>query len=180
MSPFLSVLPRGHVLAEERPEDGRAIDTLLDRAFGADRHAKRSYAYRRGIACVADLARVARDPAGRVVGTIRYWPITIAGAAGSGPALLLGPVAVEPELKGIGIGRALIAETLDRARLAGHALVLLVGDPGYYGPLGFQPAAPLGFAMPGEAPQRLQLRALRPGAEHDSGLVLRADGAPPP
>ncbi len=33
----------------ERPEHAGAIETLLDAAFGADRHAKISYSYREGV-----------------------------------------------------------------------------------------------------------------------------------
>jgi predicted N-acetyltransferase YhbS len=90
-------------------------------------------------------------------------------------ALLLGPLAVEPGLKGRGVGRALVHGGLDAARSAGHALVLLVGDPSYYAQFGFVPAAPLGFDMPGEEPGRLQALALASGGLGRGGTLLRAD-----
>ncbi|MFM8988579.1 MAG: hypothetical protein ACKOUS_02715, partial [Alphaproteobacteria bacterium] len=61
------------------------------------------------------------------------------------------------------------------AGAAGHALVLLVGEVAYYGQFGFVPAAPLGFDMPGERPERLLARALAPGAQGAGGTILRAD-----
>jgi predicted N-acetyltransferase YhbS len=164
-------MPPGFRLAAERPDDAAAIDALLDLAFGAARHAKRSYAYRRDVDSVAALRVVARDPAGRLVGTLRFWPIAIEGGDGAvrRSALLLGPLAVEPHLKGQGVGRALMAEGLGRAASLGHDLVLLVGDLAYYGQFGFVPAAPLGFVMPGEQPHRLLCRV--DGAEGGGGPI---------
>ncbi len=144
-------------LTTERPEDGPAIEALLDRAFGTDRHAKISYRYRSDVAPVRQLSRVARaDADGRILGTIRYWRVAIGGH----DALLLGPVAAEPALKGRGIGVALIRDTLDAAAWMNAARVVLVGDIGYYKRFGFAPAAPMGLHMPGENPDRLLAVAL--------------------
>ena len=144
-------------LTTERPEDGPAIETLLDRAFGPDRHGKISYRYRSDVPPVRELSRVARaDSDGRILGTIRYWPVAIGGHT----ALLLGPVAAEPALKGQGIGVALIRDTLDAAAWMNAARVVLVGDIGYYKRFGFAPVAPLGVHMPGEKPDRLLACAL--------------------
>jgi predicted N-acetyltransferase YhbS len=158
-------------LTTERPEDGPAIETLLDRAFGADRHAKTSYRYRAHVPPVRDLSRVARaDGDRRILGTIRYWPVAIGGH----DALLLGPVAAEPVLKGRGIGVALIRDTLDAAAWMNAARVVLVGDIGYYKRFGFAPAAPMGLHMPGENPGRLLACALvRNGFAGVSGAVER-------
>jgi predicted N-acetyltransferase YhbS len=102
------------------------------------------------------------DKGGEIVGAIRYWPVRI-GRAGL-PALLLGPLAVNPERRGEGIGRTLVAQTLDWAMLAGHKLVVLVGDLDYYRQFGFHPAMPHGLVMPKEkTPERLQVRELSPG-----------------
>src|SRR3546814_1764566 len=76
--------------------DGAATEALLDRAFGPGRLSKTSYAFRHGIAPIADLRFVAHgadDADGGPLGTIACWPIMI-GAAGT-PALLLGPVRSE-------------------------------------------------------------------------------------
>lgn len=157
-------------LEAERPEDGPDIEALLDRAFGADRQNRISYRYRGGVAPIAALSRVARRE-GILVGSIRYWPILVGPRQAS--ALLLGPVAVEPVLKGQGIGKALIRTTLADAARLGHSLVFLVGDVAYYGQFGFMPAARHGFDMPDEQPHRLQVIELagRPIAEH-AGVLL--------
>lgn len=150
-------------ITTERAEDGPAVETLLDRAFGPQRQSKLSYGYRAGVAPAVHLCLVARaDTHGSIVGTIRYWPIAI--GARRLPALLLGPLAVEPSLAGQGIGRALIRQSLDMAAWARHSSVLLVGDESYYGRFGFRPAAAHGIVMPGENPARLLALELVPGA----------------
>src|SRR5262245_9495344 len=148
----------------ERPEDGPAIEALLDRAFGPARQAKQSYRYRDGIPPIPGPPLAARDVSGgassggTLVGTVRCWPILI--GATRAPAVLLGPLAVEPKLAGQGIGRALMWTALDFAACDGYRLVLLVGDLDYYGRFGFVPAAPHGFVMPEEKPERLLVHAL--------------------
>ncbi len=159
-----------HKILRERPADTGDIEQLLDLAFGADRLSKASYQYRAGVAPLAALSWIARDGA-RLVGTIRYWPILI-GEAGT-PALLLGPLAVDPARRGEGIGRMLVARTLDQAMLSGHKLALLVADPGYYEQFGCVPAAPFGISMPREKAERLWVRPLAPGALHGISGVIK-------
>lgn len=158
-------------LREETPADAPAIEALLDRAFGADRFAKASYAYRRGVPPVDVFARVAVAEDGHIVGTIRYWPVVIDGT----PALLLGPLGVEPSRKGRGIGRALMRDSLAAVRAAAETrAVLLVGDPGYYRPLGFAPA-PATTVMPGEDPARLMVDTGGPPSPAGTLAPWRAD-----
>jgi predicted N-acetyltransferase YhbS len=140
-------------ITTERPEDGPAIETLLDAAFGPARESKVSYRYRAGVAPVDDLKLVARAADDTLIGTIRYWPVLV-GAA-QAPGLLLGPLAVAPDWQAKGVGAALMRRSLDMACWARHARVLLVGDYGYYKRFGFRPAAPHGIVMPGENPARL-------------------------
>jgi predicted N-acetyltransferase YhbS len=162
-------------ISPEGPSDGPAIEALLDRAFGPDRRRKTSYRYREGVAALPELALVARDRGGgggALVGAIRYWPIRL----GERPALLLGPLAIEPARQGQGIGRALAEASLARAEALGWRLVFLVGDPAYYARYGFA-VVPAGIAMPGEDPGRLQYRTLA-GASlpPGGGTLLRHRG----
>ncbi len=143
------------VIRPETPADAALIEPLLDRCFGADRRLKTSYRYRDGVEPLADLAFVAADEAGNLVGAIRYWPIRLDGL----PALLLGPLAIDPLRQGRGIGRALVFHSLETAAAAGHRLVFLVGDPAYYARFGFA-VAPAGIVMPDEQPARLNYRLL--------------------
>jgi predicted N-acetyltransferase YhbS len=161
-------------VSTERPEDRAEIDRLLDRAFGPERHSKTSYAYRKGVTPVADLKFVARaERTGAILGTLRFWPVRI----GCHAALLLGPLAVEPALKGRGIGAALMFHGLDAAAWARHSRVVLVGDQEYYARFGFAPATPQGIVMPHEAPHRLLALELAKGAFAGvSGAVARHPG----
>lgn len=153
-------------ITTERPEDAAAIDCLLDAAFGAGRHDKISYRYRDGVAPAPALSLVARErhrPGGRsVIGTLRFWPVTVGAAAD--PALLLGPLAVAADWRRLGIGGALIRQGLDMAAWARHRVVLLVGDRSYYERFGFLPASDHGIVIPGEKPERVLARALCLGA----------------
>lgn len=156
---------RGFVirLLTETPQDGPEVEYLYDLAFAPGRTALSSYRLREGVEPVASLCLVARDRYGTLAGAIRYWPIVIGAEAH--PALLLGPVAVHPTRQGEGIGALLIAESLDRASLAGWTRVVLVGDEPYYRRFGFtrETARALEFPPPTN-PDRLLARALAEGA----------------
>lgn len=159
-------------ITRQLPADGPTIEALLDRAFGAERVARPSYRLRDAVAADPRLGLVARGADGALLATIRFWPIDVVRAGRARPALLLGPLAVEPALKGCGIGKALLRAGLDAAARDGHALILLVGDPAYYAPFGFVAAAPLGFAMAGEVGERLQALALAAGAFGVGGTLV--------
>jgi predicted N-acetyltransferase YhbS len=100
---------------------------------------------------------------------VRQLPICI----GDTPALLLGPLTVEPPFRDRGVGRALLDRALSDAKAKGHRLVVLVGDDAYYKRVGFK-AIPKGQVdMPGPVDRaRLLVRELVPGAfEGVSGMV---------
>jgi predicted N-acetyltransferase YhbS len=139
-------------LSEEQPDDAGAIETILDAAFGQDRHAKSSYRYRIGVERLGPLCLVGRGEQG-VVGTIRFWPITVGNTLT--PTLLLGPVAVDPATRSRGLGARLIRTGLARAEAAGYRLAILVGDESYYGRFGFVPASRFNIVMPKENAARV-------------------------
>jgi predicted N-acetyltransferase YhbS len=126
----------------ETPKDVATREALLVRALGPDRFLKPSERLREGR--LPAIALVARD-GGRIVGSVRLWHID----AGGRPALLLGPLAVDPSVQGKGIGSALMEAALVRAALAGHKAVILVGDAPYYQRFGFTAAPTRRLQMPG-------------------------------
>jgi putative acetyltransferase len=79
-------------------------------------------------------------------------------------AVALAPVAVVPTHQGRGIGSALVRAGLERLRLAGEHLVLVLGEPAFYGRFGFTVSAGR-FLTPYDGPS-LQALAL---SEHGSG-----------
>lgn len=158
-------------IVPERPDDATLNTPLLDRTFGFERTRRTVYRLRDGVEPVAGLcfSAVAEDDG--LLGSIRYWPIDIAGT----PAILLGPLAVEPALQGRGIGKALVRHSLEAAEKAGHGICVVVGDPGYYRPFGFISASAQGLSLPGPVePERFQVKALKPGAlEEVYGVIGR-------
>jgi predicted N-acetyltransferase YhbS len=151
--------------------DTPKIELLLDRTFGYDRFEKTVYRLREGRPPVADLGFVARHADGGLLASIQYWPILIEDA----PAILLGPLAVEPALQGQGYGKALVRHSLSEAKRQGHRLCVVVGAPGYYGPFGFQSAPAAGLVLPGPVDlPRFQVLELQAGAlEGVSGPIRR-------
>jgi predicted N-acetyltransferase YhbS len=153
----------------EIPADDPVIEDLHARAFGPGRFARAAFRLREGVPHDPDLSFVA-TLAGRVVASVRLTPIRI----GTLPALLLGPLVVDPEYKGKGAGKKLVRISLEAARDGGHRLVLLVGDEPYYGPLGFARLPPYAVTLPGPAdPARVLVASLAPNAA--VGLTGRAE-----
>jgi len=159
------------VLAPQTPADEAAIEKLDERAFGPGRYARSAYRLREGVPPDYALSFVARVGT-LLVGANRMTRIRIGGE----PALLLGPLTVEPAFRSGGIGEALVMKSLETAREQGHRLVLLVGDEPYYSRMGFKPV-PQGrliFSGPVD-PKRLLYVELVDGAfEGVSGKVSRA------
>ncbi len=162
-------------ILHERPSDTALIDPLLDKCFGAERFSKTAYKIREKISPYKELSFVVRDDTD-LLATIRYWPLVIGTDT---KALLLGPIAVEPSRQGQKIGVNLIRTSLAVARELGHRIVILVGDPDYYGQFGFINAGALGLEFPGPvAPHRFLVAELVSGSLE--GVSGRIEGGPLP
>lgn len=160
------------VFRRETPADAGAIEAIHEATFGPGRFARTAFRLREGVAPVAALSLVA-EREGQVVGSVRLTPIVIGEAA---PALLLGPLAVLPQLKNQGIGKALMRRSIDLARQDGHRLIVLVGDLPYYWPFGFRAVQPGQLVMPSPVdPARLLAAELVPGTLATVGGAVRAD-----
>lgn len=160
-------------IRDEIPSDIAAREAMLDRAMGEDRHKKTSARLREGNAPAPGLALVSENQHGGIDGSVRLWPV-IAGTAGEG--LLLGPLAVDRDAQGQGIGKRLVRQALWRAARNGHAFVLLVGDAPYYEQFGFV-RAPRALSLPGFVdPARFLALELRQGAlSGAAGTVSRPE-----
>ena len=134
-------------IVPEREQDADVIDALMDASFGQERHNLTVYKLRDGYPPVRQLGFIAMDQQGKARASIRYWPIQVEGS--SLRYLLLGPLAVDPTIRGGGLGKALVSRSLDRAVELGFDACLLVGEPSYYGSFGFTNATALGFKLPG-------------------------------
>jgi predicted N-acetyltransferase YhbS len=157
----------------ESTSDEAAVERLVDAGFGPGRFAKTAYRLREGVAPDARLSFVAENPETHgLVGAVRFWPVIV----GRRLALLLGPLAVDPKLRGRGIGIALMQRGLEEARALGYESVVLVGDEPYYAKVGFKKLKSGQIRFPGPVDgSRLLGLALKDGAlETLSGDVQRA------
>ena len=160
-------------IAPETAADADAIERLHERTFGPGRYAKTAYRIREGGAHALALSFTARIGT-LLVGSVRLTPIRI----GETPALLLGPLTIEPPFRDRGIGLAMIERALAEARAQGHRLVALVGDEPYYARAGFKRVPKGRAAMPGPVDlERLLVAELVAGAFDGVSGPIRFDHA---
>ena len=160
-------------IEQERAQDIYAREALLDRAMGPSRKRKSSEKLRRGRVPAEGLAFAARDAFGNLVGTVRLWNVCATGV----PALLLGPLAVAPHLKGEGIGTALMRHAIEEAKRLEHGAILLVGDAPYYARFGFSAEKTGAMSMPGPYEKaRFLALELQEGALDGAAGTLAATG----
>jgi predicted N-acetyltransferase YhbS len=167
------------VVRSERASYVVAREALLDASFGDNRHLRTCQRLRDGQAPAEGLALSAVSQ-GRLVGTVRLWHVS----AGGVPALTLGPLAVDPSCRKLGIGRALVQRALAAAKARGHGAVLLLGDAPYYARFGFSALKTGELRLPGPfEPDRLLGLELREGALDGAwGMIVptRTIAAPQP
>ena len=164
------------VIRAERASDVVAREALLDACFGANRHARTCQRLRDGRAPAEGLAFAAARN-GLLVGTLRLWHVS----AGGLPALVLGPLAVDPKCRELGVGAALVNHALLAAGVRGHGAVILLGDAPYYARFGFSAAKTAELSLPGPFERdRLLGLELREGALDGAWGMIASDGAVAP
>jgi len=160
----LTILP-------ETAADAAEIERLHERTFGPGRFARTAFRIREGRDHVLDLSFTARIGT-LMVGSVRLTPICI----GDTPALLLGPLTVEPPFRSHGVGTALVTRALTEAKARAHKLVVLVGDEPVYAKSGFKRIPKGQVKMPGPVdPARLLVAELAAGAFEDVSGLIRPD-----
>ena len=159
----------------ETPEDADILEDLTQSVFGPGMRARAAYVLREGVEHEMDLSFVA-ERSGQVVGTVRLTKVN--WGDGGDVVLMLGPLAVLPDLKGRGIGKALMLAAVEAARNKcasgaggggdtgeGQPAIFLVGDLSYYGAFGFQRIPPDRVSLPRPAdPMRVLACELKEGA----------------
>ncbi len=121
------------VIRPEAPADVAQITSVHDAAFGGSAEGELVAKLRRSGDLVLSLAAAVN---GEIIGHVAFSRLRIS----EGPsvrAISLAPVAVLPAHQGRGIGTALIERGLRDLRETGEALVMVLGDPAYYGRFGF-------------------------------------------
>ena len=151
----------------EHPDHGPLIAAITDEAVGPGRFVRAAERVREMALHDPALSFVAEHD-GSIIGSVRLTPIAI----GAAPSLMLGPLAVRPDYKNRGVGKALMRLAAEAARGSGERSVILVGDPPYYAPLGYRLLPRGSVIMPGPVdPGRLL------GLELADGAVAELVGA---
>ena len=158
--------------------DPTQIETLLDRAFGADRHARTAYKVRGSARAVPALSFGAVAD-GALIGSVQCWPVLLSGDDGVAyPLVMVGPVAVTPERQRTGLGLALMNRALAAADTDGSGeRLMLIGDPEYYGRFGFSAERTARWRLPGPV-ERHRLLARGAGVPDVAGDLGPALAAP--
>lgn len=159
------------VIRREQASDLEALRSLHDAAFGVPEGAAHAVETvlldgLRADGDVIDELTLVADLRGEVVGHV----VCSRARMGEAPSVGLGPIGVLPAHQGEGIGSALVAAVLVTADELGEHAVVLLGDPGWYGHFGFEPATGLGIGSPGPWDDtHFQVRRLRAWRPEDAG-----------
>jgi putative acetyltransferase len=148
------------LVRRERDGDGPAIAAVTAAAFGSPESVEVRLvdALRASDAWLPALSLAAVDGEGEVIGHL----LCTRAHVGTEPALGLGPLSVHPDHQRRGVGSALMHAVLGAAEALDEPLVVLLGDPKYYGRFGFRPASELDITPPlPEWRGAFQVRVLR-------------------
>jgi putative acetyltransferase len=151
----------------ERAEDVDAITDVVADAFRSPIEARLAIAIRASPNFVPEWSLVA-ELRGRIVGHVMVSYVALHDERTTHRIASLSPMSVATDLHRRGIGSALIRAVVARVDEAGEPMVVLEGDPAYYGRLGFEYAVPHGIHItlpdwaPAEAAQIKRLAAYDP------------------
>jgi predicted N-acetyltransferase YhbS len=164
-APMANIIPLSDV-------DPTLIERLLDRAFEPDRHKRTAYKVREGIDWLPGLSFAALDEEDMLAGTIQCWPVALTDQTGRDhPLVMIGPVAVLPEVQNRGFGKALMIASLAALDPRTPLPQVMIGDPEYYGRFwGFTNEHTGGWDLPGPFEQRRLL------VRCDNPAVLPVEG----
>lgn len=139
------------IVRPERADEREAVFAVHEAAFGRPVEARIVDDVRGTDAFVPALSLVAED-GDRVLGHVLVSYFEVEGGR---RVLQLGPIGVLPERQGQGIGSALMRAAIQRADELLEPLIVLEGNPAYYGRFGFRPASRLGLLPPRPLPDEV-------------------------
>ncbi|WP_435154324.1 GNAT family N-acetyltransferase [Haladaptatus sp. DFWS20] len=142
-------MPEINVSVEDST-DTEAIRAVVTAAFGRSDEADLVDVLRESSAYCSNISLVAHLD-GDIVGYVMFAEVTLDKALEK-EALVLAPLAVDPDYQRTGVGSRLVRVGLEIARGAGYELVFLHGDPDYYERFGFTSAIDAGFDNPFDMP----------------------------
>lgn len=83
-----------------------------------------------------EISRIA-EKNGKIVGAIYYTKAKVIDEETTHNVITFGPLAVEPTLQNLGIGRVLLEETIKLSKESGYSGIIIIGEPKYYPKRGF-------------------------------------------
>jgi putative acetyltransferase len=167
----------GVAIRPESTDDHDAIRRVVAAAFQSDVEAELVARIRSSPEYVAEMALVA-EVDDSIVGHVMISHAALRHDAGERQISMLSPLAVVPDRQRQGIGTALVRAVLDVAETRGEPLVVLEGNPTYYGRLGFEHAVRYGIKIrlpewaPPEAGQVMRLVSYKPDDPSLRGTVI--------
>lgn len=129
-------------IRKEQPRDYQAVERMTQEAFwnkyqkGCDEHYL-VHKLRSHKDYLPELSRIAVKD-GEVIGTIMYSKAIVRDGEACYNILTFGPLCVNPEWHGCGVGELLFSETRKLAADAGYPGIVIFGEPDYYPRLGFR------------------------------------------
>jgi putative acetyltransferase len=129
----------------ERDGEQAAVWKINQEAFGRAVEADLVDAIRASDRFVPELSLVAED-GGKLIGHVLLSYVRI--EPGGHPVLQLGPLAVLPSHQGRGVGSALMRHALRASDARKEPLILIEGNPRYYGKFGFERSTRAGIEPP--------------------------------
>jgi putative acetyltransferase len=141
----------GIAVRPESPGDVQAVRALLLAAFESPAEADLVDALRANARPYFALVAVADE---EVVGHVAFTSLAFEPMRDRpGLALGLAPLAVAAAHQRRGVGARLVESGLQVCRDAGAGIVVVLGDPAFYGRFGFEPASKLGLRSSFDAPE---------------------------
>jgi putative acetyltransferase len=154
----------------EESVDWPALYSIYDASFGQLAEADLVRHMHEDGDLILSLTAYAEKPAGHIA----YSHLTLHETPGI-KACVLAPLAVCPAFQKQGIGAELVRQSLIRLREAGYDLVVVLGEPHYYGRFGFTPKLAEKLKTPYDGPYLQALPLSDKGKEaHGSVSYARA------
>ena len=155
------------VIRDAADGDHDAIGRLLRSSFDTDVEAQLVRRLREQGDAPIELVAEAASAAGPrneppIIAHILFSPLTIQNGDGRLRPLALAPLAVDAAWRGQGVGKALVRQGLRACEGARAGAVFVLGEPGYYGPLGFETASTHGFTNPFGVDEPFRVKLLKP------------------
>ena len=141
----------GVIIRPETEKDYAKIKKVNDLAFGQKNEGLLVEKLRQTENYIPKLSLVA-ELNNEIIGHILFYPVTVHSAGSMYSTLSLGPMAVIPGYQRKGVGRQLVFEGLEAAKILGHDSVIVIGHPDYYPRFGFRLANKWDIKSPFEVP----------------------------